>query len=122
MFSGGPLLAAEVTATDSMAQAGHLRTILGKKPGRGFCHKETRLYISDSGTFEKQMQNTTNDKNMLHHYPQLAEDNVASDGWRCSDLGDSTFSCFEKVEQAYVQKLKAGLFNDKSRRVEEARA
>lgn len=52
MFSGSPLLAAEVTATDSMAQAGHLRSILGKKPGRGFCHKETKLYISDSGTFK----------------------------------------------------------------------
>lgn len=48
-FSGG-LLAAEEAGTDSTAPAGHLTMVLGKKPGRGFCHKETKLYMNDSGT------------------------------------------------------------------------
>lgn len=53
MFSGGPLLTAEVTATDSRGQTGHLESVLGMKRGRGFCHKRTKLYMSDSGKFQK---------------------------------------------------------------------
>lgn len=56
MFAGAPLPAAEETAADSGGQSGHLKSILGKKPGRGFCHKETKLYMSDSGTFKDKFQ------------------------------------------------------------------
>lgn len=53
MFSGAPLLEAEEKATDSGGKSGNIKSILGIKHGRGFCHNETKLYMKDSGRLKK---------------------------------------------------------------------
>lgn len=94
MFSGAPLLAAEVTATDSRGQTGPLKSLLGKKLGRGFFHKDTKLYMSDSGTFKNKYKIPV--KIMMATSIIISLPFVASEGWRWSYSGHSAFSFLKR--------------------------
>ncbi len=50
MFNAGHLLAVD-PSTELVDQSQPSKLYLKKKPGRGFCHALSKLYIQDSGTY-----------------------------------------------------------------------
>ncbi|XP_049423917.1 uncharacterized protein LOC125883569 [Epinephelus fuscoguttatus] len=61
MFNAGHLLAVEEPPSEEVDQPEPPKPHLKKKPGRGFCHALSRLYISDSGEQGEEIIHPTGD-------------------------------------------------------------